>query len=627
MCGINGIYGLENLDTPPVNIIKKMNSALAHRGPDAEGTAQFENLVLGHRRLSIIDLNPVSNQPMYGLNKRYTIIYNGELYNYREIKAQLNDYPFRTNSDTEVILAAYHKWGSNCVNHFNGMWAFAIWDDLKKELFISRDRLGIKPLYYYKNDKSVIFSSEIRALLASNLVPKKLNTTSLADYFRYQTVHAPETIVKDVCMLMPGHNMIISDTEIKIYSYWNIAGNYSVDAINHDYNSVKKNVTELLYHAVERRIIADVPFGAFLSGGIDSTAIVALMAKASTTQISTFSIVFNESDYSEAKYAKLVANKYKTAHHEILLQPDDLLNILPDALTAMDFPSADGQNTYMVSKATKNAGITMALSGLGGDELFAGYPVFYRMKNLHSKQWLQYFPLSLRKITSRFYTIINPSIKADKLSEFLSSDYYRIQDIFPLSRKVFTDSTIRKLLKQKKLPQNKVKKILTQLLEYTPAAITLESISQTSICEISTYLQNVLLRDTDQMSMAHALEVRVPFLDYHLVEYVIALPDAYKAGDKPKKLLTESLKDFIPEEIINRQKMGFTLPWEKWIKNELQNFCNEKIMALSQRSFVSEKEIITIWKQYLAGDKRLNWSRIWGLVVLENWLNQNNIEE
>lgn len=626
MCGINGIFGLENLTGSANDIIKKMNDALAHRGPDATGIALCDNLILGHRRLSIIDLSPESNQPMIGLNNQYTIVYNGELYNYNDLKTQLKDYPFKTKSDTEVILAAYHKWGYDCVNHFNGMWAFALWDNNRKELFISRDRLGVKPLYYYKNDRGVIFSSEIRALLASDLVPRKLNTNALFDYFSYQTIHAPETIVKDVFMLMPGHNMIIGDTETKIYSYWNIAENYHSQAHNHDYNQAKKNVYELLYKAVERRLVSDVSFGAFLSGGIDSTAIVALMSQASSSQVSTFSVIFHESDFSEAHYAKLVAQKYKTAHHEILLNPNDLLNLLPYTLKAMDFPSADGPNTYLVSKAVKDAGISMALSGLGGDELFAGYPVFNRMKNLQSLQWLQYFPYSLRKITSHIYKTINPSIKADKLSEFLCAEYFRISDIYPLSRKIFTDSTICQILKYKKTPPNRVKKIVSQLLEQGTPGSKLQNIAQTSICEISTYLQNVLLRDTDQMSMAHALEVRVPFLDYLLVEYVLALPDEYKTGKTNKKLLTESLGDLIPNEIINREKMGFTLPWEKWMKNELMNFCNEKISALSQRSFVDSNEIIGLWRQYLAGNKKLNWSRIWGLIVLENWLTQHNIE-
>ncbi len=636
MCGINGILGLVDSTIAKQKVVA-MNTALKHRGPNDEGFFVGTEIALAHRRLSIIDLSSAGHQPMQSYDGRYQIVYNGELYNYKELKFELQRvvsgskeqaYLFQTNTDTEVIIASYIRWGANCLKHFNGMFAFAIWDNQTKELFIARDRLGIKPLYYCFTEGVLAFSSEVRALLASELVARKLDENSLIDYLRYQTVHAPNTIVKGVKMLMPGHYMKADNGKVTVHSYWNITETVSDASKGKSYNEVCKDVNVLLTKAVKRRLIADVPFGAFLSGGIDSSAIVGLMSKVSTEKVKTFSIVFDESEFSEAKYAQLIAKKFNTDHHEIKLKPEDFIEQLPDALKAMDHPSGDGPNTYVVSKATKEAGITMALSGLGGDELFAGYDVFKRSLSINNKNYLNAIPLFMRKAGANILNATKPSVSSQKIAELLKLNKINFNSFYPLSRQVLMDEQIVNIIDNGEwrmenggLPRNKV----SEIIEQTQISNFKSQISTVSIAEISTYMQNVLLRDSDQMSMASALEVRVPFIDYTLVEYVLGVEDKYKNPVTPKKLLVDSLGDLLPREIVNRPKMGFTFPWKGWMKNELKSFCEAKMVALSKRRQFNERGVIKLWRDFLADNPRVTWSRIWYLVVLENWLEENGV--
>jgi asparagine synthase (glutamine-hydrolysing) len=631
MCGINGILGLSDTSLAKQKV-QAMNTTMKHRGPDDEGVFAEGNVVLGHRRLSIIDLSDAGHQPMHSHDGRFKIVYNGELYNYKELKFELKRvvsgsdeqaYFFQTNTDTEVIIAAYARWGEDCVNHFNGMFAFAIWDDLKKELFIARDRLGIKPLYYLYTNNVLAFSSEIRSLLASDLIPKKLDENNLVDYLRYQIVHAPNTIVKGVKMLMPGHCIKAVNEKITLHNYWNITKNISNASDGKSYTEVCKDVNSLLTKAVERRLVADVPFGAFLSGGIDSSAIVGLMSKVSTEKVKTFSVTFDESEFSESKYAQLIAKKFNTDHHEIKLNPLDFLKELPNALKAMDHPSGDGPNTYIVSKATKEAGITMALSGLGGDELFAGYDVFKRSLELNKKAWLNAVPRFLRGTGGSLLTKVKPGIASEKIAELLKQESINLKSFYPLSRQVQMDKDLSRIINHKELASNRVSEIIDEATISTVKS----KISQVSIAEISTYMQNVLLGDADQMSMALALEIRVPFVDYTLVEYVLGVPDKYKNPTTPKKLLIDSLGDLLPSEIVNRPKMGFTFPWKEWMKSELKEFCQLKMIALSKRKLFNEKGVMDLWTSFLSDNPKVTWSRIWYLVVLENWLQENKIED
>lgn len=642
MCGICGILGndAETQKLVSGGTIARMNAALAHRGPDDEGVFTENGIALGHRRLSIIDLSKNGHQPMSSYDGRYTIAYNGELYNFKALRLQLqrslaqepgsfitgsesnqnegiSPYPFKTQTDTEVILAAYHRWGANCLKYFNGMFAFAIWDKQKQELFIARDRLGIKPLYYWTDGKVFAFASELRALLKSNLIPRNIDAASLNDYITYQTVHAPHTIIEDVKMLLPGHYMVLNKESlangVAQHRYWSLL-DIPVQKPEKAYPEICKDVQALLFDAVEARLVADVPFGAFLSGGIDSSIIVALMSKLMSMKVKTFSVVFEENKFNEAPYSQQVAKMYDTDHHEIKLSLKTLLNKLPEALTSMDHPGGDGINSYVVSEATKKAGITMALSGLGSDELFAGYPLFRRLYKLEKYKWVAGFPVALRALPALMYKTFNPSAASIKLLDLCRLPNWNLDETYQLTRRTLTGKEPRELLYSK------------AMVERTSEFNSQHGIlSRISTLELSHYLSDILLRDTDQMSMAHALEVRVPFLDYKLVEYVIGLSDNVKYPHTPKKLLTDATKGLLPENIINRPKMGFTFPWEVWMKTDLKTFCESNIHNLANRDSFNHDKVLALWNGFLRNSAKTPWYKIWHLVVLENWMQENDI--
>lgn len=625
MCGINGLFSY-NKSFGAQGIIEKMNSKLSHRGPDAEGSYRHQAVHLGHRRLSVIDLDEHANQPFFSNDKNLVLVFNGEIYNYLQIKEEIKDYDFKTSSDTEVIIAAYQEWGMDCFKKFNGMFALAIYDVSKEELLLVRDRLGIKPLYYYSDKDHLVFSSELKALLASDLVPRKLDERSVVDYLRYQTVHAPNTIVEGVKMLMPGEHLSINEEGIHIGAYWKLAEDRANKFLITDEKSAQAQVKKLFFESVERRMIADVPLGAFLSGGIDSSAIVGAMSHFSSKAIKTFSVVFEEEEYSEAKYARTVAEKFKTEHHEINLKPHVLLDELENALQAMDHPTSDGINTYVVSKATKNEGITVALSGLGGDELFAGYPIFRQMMELQNKKWLLSYPKFLRKMFGSLATSNKMDVASQKKRQILMLDYFDLHYAYPVSRQSFNNVQIVKMMNLQGLPKNRVSEIVEQQVAFGKDGFSIPYLGKLSISEISTYMQNILLRDCDSMSMAHALEVRVPFLDHKLVEFVLQIEDGFKLKNSPKALLTESLGDLLPKEIIRRPKMGFVFPWEHWLRTELKEFAEENLKSLSSLAIFKEQKIMELWKDFLNNKPGINWSRMWSLVVLGYWLRGNGVE-
>jgi asparagine synthase (glutamine-hydrolysing) len=629
MCGIAGILGAAGPEGPE-RTIRRMTDAMAHRGPDAGGAWQGEGVVLGHRRLSIIDLSSAADQPFVTHDGAHVIVFNGEIYNYRELRNELEKGPdavrFRTASDTEVLLAAYRRWGADCLSRLHGMFAFAVWDVQRRELFLARDRMGIKPLYLYRHGNRLLFASELRALFASGLVPKALDPDALVDYLRYQTVHGPATMAKGVTMLQAGHWLRISGHDGEAVRWYDPATAAATHPDGLDAREAHAIVRERLGAAVRRRLVADVPFGAFLSGGIDSSAVVGLMAEASTAPVHTFSVVFDEEAYSEERFARIVARRFNTEHTAIRLRPSDMLRLLPDALAAMDHPSADGPNTFVVSKYTKEAGITMALSGLGGDEVFAGYPVFKRSVALWRKRWLAALPRPLRAAAARAIAAARPSIVTDKLGMLLGAPSFSVASTYPVSRLTFSDNELHRLLQRPELPSNQVAGIMAELLADGVGG-KLPLLGQVSLGELSTYLRNVLLRDADQMTMAHALEVRVPFLDHELVEAVVGMPDAIKYPHTPKQLLTKALGDLLPHEIVHRPKMGFVLPWEMWMRNELKTFCTDRLRSLGRSQHFKPGALDEAWRRFLARDPRLNWSRIWALVVLGDWLERNGVEE
>ena len=625
--------------------LERMVQGLRHRGPNGDGIAPADRgrpstVVLGHTRLAILDLSPAGQQPMCDPVTGNSITYNGEIYNYRELRGELEvkregagggDAGWRSRTDTEVILKGYARWGRDCLERLRGMFAFAIWDASQQMLFLARDRLGIKPLYYYAGNGFFLFASEVRALLASGLVPRRLDPVALWEYLGYQSVPAPRTLIQGIHTLPPGAWLTVDTAGTMCEGrYWDLLEHASPEARSATAAESRRRVGELLREAVAMHLVSDVPLGAFLSGGIDSSAIVALMREAGQVP-QTFSVVFAESRYDEARYARQVATHFATDHTEIPLTQQDLLDQLPEALAAMDQPSGDGVNTYMVSRAVRSAGVTVALSGLGGDEFFGGYPSFARLG--HMARFLHlwgYTPASLRTLTAKAVSHLGgASVAAAKVAALVESDG-TLSSLFPVLRQVLSGPQRRTLLTEPWLQRlGEVQDPYVQLLQKAYARASWGGLlGRISYAEGRTYMHDVLLRDTDQMSMAHALEVRVPLLDHTLVAYLMGLPDAYKRSNgTPKRLLVESLDGLLPDEIVHRPKQGFTLPFELWMRGALRRFCEKRLSPerLGARGIFQPDQVQELWHAFLAGRREVSWSRLWILVVLEEWLECNDV--
>ncbi len=642
MCGIAGILsaagksavqGANSLDAP----LARMLEHVGHRGPDDKGlrVIQEEAVAVGlaHTRLSILDLSPAGHQPMHDPRTGNWITFNGEIYNFRELRELLDKGAdsWRSESDTEVILRAYERWGKDCVGYLRGMFAFALWDSSRHELFIARDRLGIKPLYYYGAPGLFLFGSEVRALLASDLVPRKLDHLALWEYLGYQSVPAPRTLVAGVRALRPGCWLCVDKNgRVTEGCYWDLLKNASREAQIASASESKRRVRELLEEAVALHLVSDVAVGAFLSGGIDSSAIVALVREAGQ-QPRTFSVVFDETKYDENVYARQIASRFQTEHREVHLTEASLLEQLPQALSEMDHPTGDGMNTYVVSRAVRAEGIKVALSGLGGDEFFAGYPSFKRLRRTikYLRHWT-IAPEALRRLAAgAIKTIGGSSVQAAKAASIIGGDG-TLASVFPVTRQVLSVEQRRSLMHDS-WPHfdGELADPYVELLQETyRETTTAEMLSLISYAEGRTYMHDVLLRDTDQMSMAHALEVRVPLLDHKLVEYLMGLPDERKASNgTPKRLLVESLNGLLPEEIVQRPKRGFTLPFEPWMRGGLRKFCEERLSLerTASRKLFRPQRVQQLWQSFQAGRSDVSWSRLWILVVLEDWLERNGI--
>jgi asparagine synthase (glutamine-hydrolysing) len=599
-----------------------MTAAMAHRGPDNEGVFHSGQICLAHRRLSIIDLSDAANCPFTDASGRYVLVFNGELYNYREVKSQLPDYPFETSGDTEVLAAAFAKWGPECVNRFKGMFAFAVWDKNEEKLTVCRDRMGVKPIYYFFGDQFFVFASEVRAIIASGLVQARLDKQALVDYFSFQSFGYPSSAIEGVNQVEAGSYLTVCRGKMEKSVYWQV-GSQDTSIDFSDPNKVRGNVKRLLSEAVERRLVSDVPIGAFLSGGIDSSAIVGLMAEVSTEQPVTFNISFAEREFDESVHAELVAKKFRTKHHKIILKPSSFLEELENALGAMDTPSADGINTYVVSKAIRTAGITVALSGVGGDELFAGYPFFQRFSRLQG--YRRYFRMTqaIRPIIAGIL-LSNGSGRTQRIGSLLAAPDLSIAALYPEFRRILTPGQLRMLTKLDTEEKTLLEK---ELRKHSGKIDQLPILSQVSAAEYLGYTQNTLLKDTDQMSMAVSLEVREPFFDHNLVEYLLQVPDNIKFPVYPKSLLVESLKPLLPDEIVHRKKQGFLFPWELWMKNELRSFCEKHINRLSEREFINATSLKLHWNRFLAGDKGIRWTELWLFIVLSYWMEKNQVED
>ncbi len=617
MCGLAGILNRQEPVQP--DQIHRMTDSMCHRGPDSEGFFVDGELAFGHRRLSIIDLSDASNQPFEDSSKRYMIIFNGEIYNYADVKRLLPDYPFRTSGDTEVILAGYIRWGADCLDYLRGIYTFAIWDKQERELFIARDRLGVKPLYYYHDQEQFIFASEVRAILTIGKINRRADHTALREYFSYQSVGFPFSPIQGISQMEAGTWMRIKNNLIQTERYWDpTIKNFEFGFTSK--KEVQAKVKALMLQSVKRRLVSDVPVGAFLSGGIDSSAIVGLMAEAGGSSPNTFNISFDESAYDESKYADLIARKFNTRHTRIQLKPEVMLAELTNALDAMDVPSGDGINTYVVSKAIHKEGIKVALSGIGGDELFAGYPIFEHYIRLQQKRWLWKTPLALRNGLSG---LLGKGAKKDRMRQFLALQSPSIENTYPVLRQLLSPAAMDELTILENGTDHQT--LVQQLVSKKSDLVKLPFFSQVTAAEYLGYTQQTLLKDTDQMSMANSLEIREPYFDQDLIEFVMSIPDHFKVPVYPKSLLVESLKPLLPDEIVHRRKQGFVFPWNEWMKNELHSFCETHIHHIAQRDFIQGAHLKKVWSRFLSGDPDIRWQEIWLFVVLDYWMEKNSI--
>ena len=688
MCSISGILGISDFEFGNAELksealtaaVERMNDALKHRGPDDHGTAQLPDcgiagfqVCFGNTRLAIIDTTPAGHQPMHDPETGNWITYNGETYNFRELRREIgNEFgPWHSHTDTEVVLRAYRKWGVEAFGRLRGMFALAIWDAGKQELVLARDPFGIKPLYYAEISQfrnSFIFASEVRALLASGLVPRKLSSEGVASYLTYGSVQAPLTIIEGVRSLMPGEGLRVTAKgtekfEFRIAEMRNSGRGHddssspemlqlAVDEIRNpamlqsgSSNLLRATTEETRYshsairsrdqavaqlrveleESVRLHLVSDVPLGVFLSGGMDSSALVALMSRVTKEKPKTFSVVFDEAKFTEAPHSRLVAEKFHTDHSEVHLDEDRLLEMLPAAVSSLDQPTIDGINTYVVSKAVKDAGITVALSGLGSDELFAGYPSFSRALKLQS---VSAFTKAALRLTSRFGKLaLNGSVQRTKFWQ-LAASAGEPQDVYRITRQLFAPEGVARLHDCETVQsRNGGDELLNRSI--APTRTSLDSINTISRLELQGYMANTLLRDTDSMSMAHSLEVRVPFVDVNVVSYVLSLPGEWKMnrtnGSGPKPLLADALSDLLPKDFLARPKMGFTLPFEKWmqlrLRNEISSVLEDK-RRLAQTELDSE-EVGKIWQRFLRSPQSVGWSRPWALYVLTTWCEIN----
>ena len=606
MCSISGVLSIAG--DVSAEVVQRMNAAQKHRGPDDRGVFRAGNVILGNTRLAVIDTSPAGHQPMHDPETGNCITYNGETYNFKEVRRELGG-EWLSNTDTEVVLRAYRQWGVDAFQRMRGMFALAIWDNAKHELVLARDPLGIKPLYYYVANDYLVFASELRALLASGLVPRKPSPAGIDSYLANGSIESPLTIVDGVKQLLPGHCLQVTANEnIEITE---IQSAHSHVVRVKDRAEAVARLRSELEESIRQHLVSDVPLGVFLSGGMDSSALVALMSRLQHRP-KTFSVVFDEPAFTEAPFSRAVAERFQTDHSEIHLSENRLLEILPGAIAAIDQPTMDGINTYVVSQAVKHAGITVALSGLGGDELFAGYPSFGRAIKLAAIP-----PLSkrvLRAASGVGKVALNGSVQRHKFWQLANSDCTPA-DVYRISRQLFSTDFVTRLTGRE--------------AAYTTngnhhSSDVVNTISQ---LELKGYMTNTLLRDTDAMSMAHSLEVRVPFVDTKVVDYVLSLPGEWKVGENktPKPLLADAVGDLLPRDFLARPKMGFTLPFEKWLQQSLRSEVSSVLADGSGFAGLNSHAIENVWNNFLQKPRAVGWSRPWSLYVLAKWCEINKV--
>jgi asparagine synthase (glutamine-hydrolysing) len=645
VCGICGVAFATRTAEAEARV-RAMAGALRHRGPDEDGFLLNEprapGLALGLRRLSIIDLEG-GQQPIWNETRDVAVVFNGELYNYRELRENLIllGHRFATQSDTEILVHAWEEWGEDCLSELRGMFALALVDLRRRYataplLFVARDPLGIKPLYYTQTPDGFAFASEVRALLAADVAPKRLSQDALTAYLLFGSVSEPVTLLEGVFSLPPGHRILLYVPERRrvprARPWWDPVQSPAARDVQKpsDLASAAQRLRPLLEDSVRAHLIADVPIGLFLSSGLDSGAIAALAARVQPG-IRSFTLTFPGTPYDEAALARVVAERCGTRHTEVPLDGGAVLSRLDEALTALDQPTMDGINTYFVSWAAREVGLKVALSGLGGDELFAGYQTFKDTSRLARLMRLAWFvPAPLRRVVAPFVRGLlvrrsTPDAGRKAATAWLSPDalphpYFFARSLFPVPE-------LARITEPRFRPSTVSADGVT--LEPTwlgwleaaaNAARKLEPIGGVAWLEMRTYMASTLLRDTDSVSMARSLEVRLPLLDTPLVEFVGSLPDvARQRSGTQKALLVEALGGVLPEEIRAQQKRTFTLPWEDWLRGSLRARLEASFadLAPSLGPHLHSNGVQGVWNSFLAG--KTSWSRPWSLYVLNEW--------
>ena len=625
MCGINGIaFSSQSRLRVEASMLKRMRDVITHRGPDDEGIYIDERVGLGHRRLSIVDVAS-GHQPMTNEDDSLYITYNGEVYNHADYRDDLEarGHVYRTHCDTETILHLYEEYGDSCVEHLRGMFAFAIWDRKKRELFIARDRLGVKPLYYvHTQDGSLYFASEIKAVLEARAVKPELNFVAFSDYLANHATSGEETLFVGVKRLMPGHTLTWRDGEIKIKKYWDVSFAKSAQKGRSDRDYIAE-WSELFRKSVQLRLMADVPLGMFLSGGIDSSAIAAVMSTLVDEPIKTFSVAFVEREANELEYARLIAKAFKTDHHEVVISPEQFFTALPDLIWHEDEPLAHPSSValYFVSQLASQH-VKVVLTGEGSDELMAGY-ARYRKTILNlalGQRYHRIIPAGVRGLIRNQIAGMSASKLQAKLRRTFLSLLPDIESIYFDNFAVFPRADQDQLLTRDTLdrtggvdPYAGVRRVLSE----TDAESLLDRLLY---ADIKTYLHELLMKQ-DQMSMAASVESRVPFLDHKLVEFTSSLPERLKLHRwTTKYVLRESMKGILPEQILSRPKMGFPVPIGAWFRGPYAHVLDEYILSsrAMERNIFNRETVRSLVNQHQRGVTNHS-ERLWSLVNLEMW--------
>lgn len=626
VCGIFG-YVTNTPEKGGRAVLETALQALRHRGPDGAGCLEIKGQGIecgfAHTRLAIIDLSPNGRQPMSTAHDRYTIVYNGEVYNFPALRAELETYGvrFRGSCDTEVILEAYARWGTDAIRRFRGMFALGIWDRDTQKLILARDHLGIKPLYFSSGPGYFAFASEIRALLQTGFSSKTISRRAVASYLATGSVSEPDTIVSDVAPLPPGTILEYAEGSVRTSTYWSVPVEPSEQTTA---SAAVDEVRSVLFDAIRLRLISDVPLGVFLSSGIDSTTIAAFAAKASTTPIRTFTVTFEEESFSEGRIAAETAKSIGSNHCEVRLAGRDTLSGIDDFIKSLDQPSHDGFNTYIVSKAARESGLSVALSGLGGDEVFAGYGGFARFgMALAVGRMARRLSPYVHRATAAISQVGRVPHRLQKFVDLLQAGGSPSKT-YATMRSMFGVDQISQLIRPEFaedapfLPVTIPPKFLA-LLERGD----LEPENAYSALELSNYLRDTLLRDADVMSMRHALEVRVPLVDHVLVERVLRLPARIKLDRSVNKPLLTNAVGNLPDNVLNKPKMGFCLPFGDWLRGPLRPWAEEMLLGSTIRRlpFMNAQGAADIWRAFLQG--RVAFTRVFCLTALIAYLDSH----